>query len=49
MDTHFPDSGWIRMSRQTLDELGDFKARHALPTWDATVRALLDATSPEEP
>jgi len=48
-DTHFPDSGWIRMSRQTLDELGDFKARHALPTWDATVRALLDATSPEEP
>jgi Family of unknown function (DUF6084) len=47
IDMHFPDSAWIRMSRATLDELLRFKSRHALPTWDATVAALL-ASSAEE-
>ena len=49
VDAHFPDSAWIRMTRQTLDGLSAFKARHALPTWDATMQALLAAASPEEP
>jgi len=38
---HFPDSAWIKMSQATLDELLTFKSRHALPTWDATLSALL--------
>jgi len=38
---HFPNSAWIRMSLQTLDELQRFKTREALPTWDATLAALL--------
>jgi hypothetical protein len=53
-DIHFPNSAWLRCSRQTLDELSAFKARHALPTWDATLGALLaaagepaDAADPE--
>ena len=41
IDMHFPNSAWIRMSRQTLDELRRFKTRQALPTWDATLAALL--------
>jgi hypothetical protein len=41
VDVHFPDSAWIRMSQRTLDELARFKASQALPTWDATVAALL--------
>lgn len=41
VDAHFPNSAWIRMSRHTLDELLRFKSRHALPTWDATLSALL--------
>jgi Family of unknown function (DUF6084) len=41
VDVHFPNSGWITMSRQTLGELQQFKTRRALPTWDATVSALL--------
>ena len=41
VDAHFPDSAWVTMSRDTLDELMRFKTRHALPTWDATLRALL--------
>jgi len=41
VDAHFPDAAWITLSRQTLDDLIRFKTRHALPTWDATVAALL--------
>ena len=41
IDVHFPNSAWIRMSLQTLDELQQFKTREALPTWDATLAALL--------
>src|SRR3984957_2639961 len=40
-DEHFPGSGWLRCSRETLDALSVFKARHALPTWDACLSALL--------
>jgi hypothetical protein len=45
VDAHFPDRAWITMSRQTLDELTRFKTRHALPTWDATLQALLGQDS----
>jgi hypothetical protein len=41
IDVHFPNSAWIRMSLHTLDELQRFKNRRALPTWDATLAALL--------
>ena len=48
VDAHFPDTAWITMSRQTLDELGRFKSRNALPTWDATMLALLAQAGREE-
>ena len=38
VNEHFPGSAWLRCSRETLDELSAFKATHALPTWDATLR-----------
>ncbi|HJY04312.1 MAG TPA: DUF6084 family protein, partial [Streptosporangiaceae bacterium] len=41
VDVHFPNSAWLRCSRQTLDELSAFKAKRALPTWDSTLEALL--------
>ena len=43
---HFPGSAWLRCSRETLDALAVFKAERALPTWDATLSALLSAASP---
>jgi hypothetical protein len=43
VDLHFPGSAWLRCSRETLDELSAFKSRRALPTWDATIAALLAA------
>ncbi|MCX4791267.1 MULTISPECIES: DUF6084 family protein [unclassified Streptomyces] len=43
VDQHFPGCGWIRLPRDTMDALLEFRSRHALPSWEATVRALLDA------
>jgi hypothetical protein len=42
VDAHFPGRAWLPLGRPTLDALAEFKARHALPTWDATLGALLD-------
>jgi hypothetical protein len=44
VDEHFPGSAWLRCTRETLDALQEFKTKHALPTWDATLSALLLAT-----
>jgi hypothetical protein len=41
VNQHFPGGGWLRCSRETLDALSAFKAARALPTWDATLTALL--------
>jgi Family of unknown function (DUF6084) len=53
IDAHFPNTAWIKVSTQTLDELQRFKTSAALPTWEAAVLALLDtaaqAARPAEP
>jgi hypothetical protein len=41
VDAHFPNSAWIKVSTATFDELLRYKTRAALPTWEATVLALL--------
>ncbi|MGZ4612122.1 MAG: DUF6084 family protein [Kineosporiaceae bacterium] len=41
MDTYFPNGGWIRLDRETLDALIRFKSARALPTWERALGALL--------
>jgi hypothetical protein len=41
MDMYFPNSGWIRAHRETIDLLTKYKVTKALPTWDDTIEALL--------
>jgi hypothetical protein len=41
MDLYFPNSGWMRVSRETLDQLQRFKASRAVPTWDQAFELLL--------
>jgi hypothetical protein len=49
VDAHFPNSAWLRCSLQTLDALSVYKAKNALPTFDATLNALLAGTqSPDD-
>ncbi|MEU7000041.1 DUF6084 family protein [Nonomuraea sp. NPDC046570] len=41
MDHYFPGQGWIRLNRDTLDELQRFKVSRTLPTWDEVIHTLL--------
>ncbi|WP_330328747.1 DUF6084 family protein [Streptomyces sp. NBC_00536] len=43
VEQHFPGCGWLRLPRDTMDDLLAYRSRHALASWEATVRALLDA------
>ena len=44
MERYFPNSAWIRLHRDAFDQLYDYKIRMGLPTWEATVEALLRAS-----
>jgi hypothetical protein len=43
MDQHFPGSGWLRLSRDVLNELTRYKAEHGLTSWDSVMERLLSA------
>jgi hypothetical protein len=47
MEHYFPNSAWIRLRRDAFDQLYDYKIRKRLPTWEATVEALLQANEQE--
>ncbi len=42
MDQHFPDSAGLRLGRDSFDRLCAYKARLALPSWDAALDSLLE-------
>jgi hypothetical protein len=48
VDLHFPNSAWFRVRRETMDALQRFKSRHALPTWDSALTALLDRSKEKD-
>jgi hypothetical protein len=41
VERDFPNSAWLRCSRETLDALGRYRSRHALPSWEHTIESLL--------
>ena len=41
MDVHFPEAGWVRLRRETLEALRAYRSERVLPTWDDTVERLL--------
>jgi hypothetical protein len=43
IDQHFPGCGWIRLPRDTMDALLEFRSRHVLSSWPQTLRVLLEA------
>lgn len=42
MDTFFPNSGWIRLRRETIDTLTRYKADRALTSWEDAFERLLE-------
>jgi hypothetical protein len=41
MDAYYPGSAFVRLRRDTLDDLQRFRARRGLPTWDQAFAQLL--------
>ena len=42
MDRYYPDSAWLRLPREQFEALCAYRARRALPTWEATFDSLLE-------
>ncbi len=41
MDMYFPNSGWLRLSRETIDRLSRIKVERAVATFDQAIETLL--------
>ena len=41
MEEHFPEAGWLRMHRDTVDALARYRHERGLAGWDAVVTTLL--------
>jgi hypothetical protein len=48
MQQHYPNTGWLRLDRDTLDALAAYRSAHGLLSLDEAVVSLLDARSTEE-
>jgi len=44
VEANFPNSAWLRLRRDVFDELYRFRTLRGLPTWEATIEALLAAS-----
>jgi uncharacterized protein DUF6084 len=42
LERHFPGTTWLRLRRESFERLSAYRARHALPSWEATLDALLE-------
>jgi hypothetical protein len=42
LEHHFPRTAWVRLQDDVFDRLVAYKARRALPTWEATFDELLE-------
>jgi hypothetical protein len=41
MQRYFADTTWLRLRRDAFDRLWEYRARHALPSWEDTLARLL--------
>ncbi|MCW2539946.1 MAG: hypothetical protein JWN95_1671 [Frankiales bacterium] len=41
IESYFPNTGWLRLDRDVLRSLADYRARQGLTTWDETIQSLL--------
>ncbi|OEJ37408.1 hypothetical protein AR457_32750 [Streptomyces agglomeratus] len=50
VEQHFPGCGWIRVPRDTMDALLEFRSRRGLASWESTLQTLLaEADEPDPP
>ena len=41
MDHYYPNSAWLRLSRDTFERLAEYKRQHAIPTWEEAFDRIL--------
>jgi hypothetical protein len=49
MQRYFPGTTWLRLQHETFERLARYRARNALPSWEATLERLLQPTEHTEP
>lgn len=47
IDQHFPNTGWLRLDRDTVDALADYRSAHGLLSHDEAILSLLARASQE--
>jgi hypothetical protein len=47
MERYYPNTNWIRLHKDTFDQLYRYKAVHGFPTWEQTLEHLLAASGKE--
>jgi Family of unknown function (DUF6084) len=48
IDQHFPNSGWVRLSHDTVAELAGYKSARGMLDFDHAISSLLDAAADRE-
>jgi hypothetical protein len=48
MQLHYPNTGWLRLNRDTLESLAQFKSAHGLLGFDDAITSLLTAHTAQE-
>lgn len=48
MNQHYPNTGWVRLDRATLDALAAYKSAHGMLGFDDAVMSLVSRVYPEE-
>jgi hypothetical protein len=46
MDHFFPGTAWLRLHRDVFERLHAYRSDRAIPSWEATIEALLDGAGP---
>jgi Family of unknown function (DUF6084) len=41
MDLYYPNSAWLRLSRDAFERLDDYKQSHGIATWEQAIESLL--------
>lgn len=49
MDQYFPNAGWVRLDRDVLAALAQYKSARGLTSWDAAVESLLATAAARVP
>lgn len=44
MDLYYPNTAWLGLRRDVFDRLYQYKVRNGIPTWEATVESVLEAS-----